>query len=107
MPTRDLRRKRDGGSRELCLLETGVWEEDRQSSGVLSSSVAEIRGLTYSLKPRVKLSVDCELLVDKIVQELGAAGRVTGESPMQRRGKGMCRAVNGNVKTRCLVSMSL
>lgn len=102
MPTRDLRRKCNGGSRELCLLETGVWEEDRQSS-----SMTEIRGLTYSLKPRVKLSVDCELLVDKIVHELGAAGRVTGESPMQRRGKGMCSAVNRNVKTRCLVSMSL
>lgn len=80
----------------------GRWAE----LGVLSSSVTEIHGFTSLLKRRVKLNVDWELLGDKTVHEpQGGSSRVTEESQMQRKEKGVCSTAYSNVKTLCLISV--
>lgn len=74
--------------------------------GVLSSSVTEIHGFTSLLKHRVKLNMDLEFLVDKMVHEpQGSSSRVTEESQMQRKEKGVCGTVYRNVKALCLISV--
>lgn len=80
----------------------GRWAE----LGVLSSSVTEIHGFTTLLKHRVKLNMDLEFLVDKMVHEpQGSSSRVTEESQMQRKEKGVCGTVYRNVKALCLISV--